>query len=203
VAALAAMEARMSKLTIKKEDAVLVAIDFQVKLMANMHGKENVEAAICKLVRGLRLFEIPTLVTQQYTKGIGPTTPDIVGALTEKQSDAVAETSFAHIEKTSFSAMREPAFAKALAATGKKTVILTGMESHICVLLTAMDLIEAGYTVFGVANCMASRTPEDKALAQTRMTQAGVILTSYETVLFELANDANDPNFKQIASIVK
>jgi nicotinamidase-related amidase len=193
----------MSKLTIKKEDAVLVAIDFQVKLMANMHNKEKVEDTISRLVRGLRLFEIPILVTQQYTKGIGPTTPDITAALTEKLSDAISETSFVPVEKKTFSAMKEPAFVQALEETGKKTVLLAGMESHICVLQTAMDLIEAGYSVFGVVDCMASRTQENKDLAQVRMTQAGVTITSYEAVLFELANDSNNPNFKQIASIVK
>jgi len=193
----------MNKLTINKDDAVLVAIDFQVKLMANMHEKEKVEDTVCRLVRGLRLFEIPLIVTQQYTKGIGPTTPAITDAFTEKLTDAVKETSFESIEKMTFSAMREPAFLKALKETGKKTVILTGMESHICVLQTAMDLIEAGYKVYGVLDCMASRTPENKELAKTRMMQAGVTMTSYEAVLFELANDAGNPNFKQVAAIVK
>jgi len=190
-------------LTIKKEDAVLVAIDFQVKLMANMHGKEKVEDTICRFVRGLRLFEIPILLTQQYTKGIGPTTPPVTDAFTEKLSDTVLATNLMPIEKTTFSAVREPAFAKALAEAGKKTVILTGMESHICVLQTAMDLIDMGFKVFGVVDCMASRTQENKDLAQIRMTQAGVTITSYEAVLFELAADALHPNFKQIASIVK
>ena len=190
-------------LTIKKEDAVLVAIDFQVKLMANMHGKEKVEDTVCRLVKGLRLFEIPIIVTQQYTKGIGSTTSAITEALTEKLSDTVFETSLKPIEKTTFSAMKEPAFAKALVETGKRTVILTGMESHICVLQTAMDLIETGFKVFGVVDCMASRTTENKELAQVRMTQAGVTITSYEAVLFELAECSHDPNSKQIAAIVK
>ena len=193
----------MGKLTIRKEDAVLVAIDFQVKLMANMDGKEKVEDTICRLIRGLRLFEIPILVTQQYTKGIGPTTPDVTAALTEKLSDNITETSFSLFEKNTFSAMREPAFAKALRETGKTTVILTGMETHICVLQTALDLVEAGYKVFGIVDCMASRTQENKELAQIRMTQAGVVVTSYEAALFELANDSGNPNFKKIAAIVK
>jgi nicotinamidase-related amidase len=193
----------MSKLTINQNDTVLVAIDFQVKLMANMHEKEKVEDTICRLVRGLRLFKIPILVTQQYTKGIGPTTQALTEAFTEKLSEDVQETGFEAIEKMSFSAMRQPEFLKALKETGKKTVILTGMESHICVLQTAMDLIEAGYRVYGVLDCMASRTQENKDLAKTRMMQEGVIMTSYEAVLFELANDAGNPNFKQIASIVK
>jgi len=193
----------MDKLTIKKEDAVLVAIDFQVKLMANMYGKEKVEETISRFVRGIRLFEIPILVTQQYTKGIGPTTPDVTAALTEKLADNVPETSFEAIEKTTFSAMREPDFVKALEKTGKKTVILTGMESHICVLQTAMDLIEAGYKVFAVLDCMASRTPENKELAQIRMAQAGAVITSYEAMLFELTNDAKNPAFKQVSSLVK
>ena len=99
--------------------------------------------------------------------------------------------------------MREPIFTKALMETGKRTVILTGMESHICVLQTAMDLMQAGFKVFGVVDCMASRTTENKELAQVRMTQAGVTITSYEAVLFELAEGSHDPNFKQIAAIVK
>jgi len=190
-------------LTIKKEDAVLVAIDFQVKLMANMNEKEKCEDTICRLARGIRLFDIPVLITQQYTQGIGPTTPAVTEAFTEKLTDTVLETSLNPIEKTTFSAFREPEFEKALKATGKKTVILTGMESHICVLQTAMDLIEAGYKVFGVIDCMASRTVENKRLAEQRMLQAGVMMTTYEAVLFELTNDAKNPNFKQVASIVK
>ena len=100
--------------------------------------------------------------------------------------------------------MRAPDFVKALADAGKKTVIITGMETHICVQQTALDLIECGYTVFGVLDCMSSRTLENKEFGQLRMTQSGVIVTGYESVLFEMLGDAKAESFRQIISqIVK
>ena len=183
----------MRGLSIKREDAVIVAIDFQEKLLANIFENDKIVEAMTRLVKGCKALNVPILVTQQYTKGIGPTTQKLTEALGD----------FEHIEKTTFSAMKEPSFVKALEATGRKTVIVTGTEAHICVQQTALDLIGAGYTVFGVIDCMSSRTPLNKELGQLRMTQSGVYVTSYEAVLFDMLVDAKDEKFKEVAAIVK
>ena len=183
----------MKGLNIKREDAVIVAIDFQEKLLVNIFESDKMVETMARLVKGCRVLEVPILVTQQYTKGIGPTVPKLAEALGD----------FTHIEKMTFSAMREPEFVKALEATGRKTVIVTGAEAHICVQQTALDLIAAGYTVYGVVDCMSSRTPLNKELGQIRMTQSGVVVTGYEAELFDMLADARDGNLKTIAAIVK
>jgi nicotinamidase-related amidase len=99
--------------------------------------------------------------------------------------------------------MKQPSFAQALSETGRKAVVITGMETHICVQQTALDLIEAGYDVYGVLDCMSSRTLANKELGQIRMTQSGVIVTGYEAVLFEMLQDSKDENFKAISQLVR
>jgi len=193
----------MSGLHIYREDAVLVAVDFQEKLMPAMFEGNKVTETAAKLIKGCRVLGVPVLVTQQYTKGIGETVDEITDALVCKLSDTVPAATFSHIEKTSFGAMGEPAFVKALADTGRKTVIITGVETHVCVQQTAIALIEAGYNVFGVIDCMSSRTLQNKEFGQLRMTQSGVIMTGYESVLFDMLLDAKDPGFKAISSLVR
>ena len=183
----------MNGLNIKRDDAVLVAIDFQEKLLPQIYEKEKLEEAAARLIKGCRVVGVPILVTQQYTRGLGPTSEIVSEAL----------GSFTPIEKTTFSAMKEPAFVKALAGTGRKTVILSGIEAHICVQQTALDLIEAGYIVYGALDCMSSRTIANKEYGQIRMTQSGVIVTGYESVLFDMVVDSKDESFKPISSIVK
>jgi len=178
---------------IKKDDALLVAIDFQEKLLPAIWEREKLEDSSAKLIKGCRVLGVPILVTQQYTKGLGPTTATVAEALGE----------YFPIEKQTFSAMREPDFVKALKESGKNTVIVTGIEAHICVQQTALDLIDAGYTVYGVVDCMSSRTKENKEYGQLRMTQAGVIFTGLESVLFDMLVDSNNENFKTISKIVK
>jgi nicotinamidase-related amidase len=194
---------KMKVLKIKKEDTVLVAIDFQERLMPVMKNAEELEQTMEKLIKGCRYVGVPILVTQQYTKGLGSTIETLTHALEAPLDENVGEAEFAPIEKTTFSAMGEPNFVKALEATGKKTVIMTGIEAHICVQQTTLDLIEAGYNVFIVNNAVASRNNNDKKYAVRRMTEAGAIGTTYESVLFELVGGAKEPGFKQISAIVK
>ena len=179
---------------IKKEDAVLVAIDFQERLMPAMKNQKEVEETIKKLAEGWRVLGLPVLLTQQYTKGLGTTIESLRTALGEAYSP---------IEKTSFSAMGEPEFVKALETLGKKTIILTGVETHVCVQQTALDLLEASYQVFLVVDAVSSRDNNDKKYAQRRICEAGAVATTYEAVLFELVGGAREEGFKQISAIVK
>ncbi|MGI6733361.1 MAG: hydrolase [Anaerovoracaceae bacterium] len=183
----------MKPLRIRKEEAILVLIDFQERLMPAMKGSEELEEATVKLVKGCRILGVPILVTQQYTKGLGPTIPSI--------HDAIGE--YEPIEKTAFSAMGEPVFVEKLKESKRKTVILAGIESHVCVLQTALDLIEEGYTVFLVNDCVASRSNSDKKYAQRRIAESGAVGTTYESVLFELLGGARQEGFKDISALVK
>lgn len=162
--------------------------------MPAMKNHEELEEKMVKLVKGCMVVDLPILTTQQYTKGLGKTVDPIAEAMEDK---------FLPIEKTSFSAYGEPEFVKALEETGRKTVILTGIEAHVCVQQTALDLIEAGYQVFLVANAISSRDNTDKKYAQRRMSEAGAVGTTYEAVLFELVGGAKEDGFKQISAIVK
>lgn len=178
---------------INKEEAVLVLVDYQERLMPAMVDKEALEENVVKLAMGCGILGLPILVTQQYTRGLGET----VEAIKEAVDD------FSPIEKTSFSCYGEPAFVEALEATGRKTVVLAGIETHVCVLQTALDLLEQGYRVFLPADCVSSRKLSDKNYGEVRMGSAGVTITSCESVLFELVKDAKNENFKAISILVK
>ena len=178
---------------IKKEDAILTAIDFQEKLLPAMFEAEKVEAAAIKLAAGLNVMGVPEIVTTQYAKGLGPTGPAVEEALGE----------FEPIDKSSFSAWNNEEYKSALQKSGRKTVILMGIETHICVEQTALDLLENGYTVFVPADCVQSRNPVNKELSLRRMEAAGVVITCAESVLYELLESSRAAEFKAISAIVK
>lgn len=178
---------------IVRENAAFVAIDFQEKLMPVMSNKEKLEDRTVKLMKGLNALGIPGLVTQQYTKGIGATIASV--------AEAVGE--FEHVEKNSFSCMANEEFVSRLEALGKKDIIVCGIEAHICVQQTVMQLLEAGYNVYLAADCISSRSEEDKLWAITRMGEAGAEITSYESILYEILRDSKADGFKAISAIVK
>lgn len=184
---------QMNTLTIERDDAICVVVDLQEKLLPAMHEAKTLENNNIKLLKGMKTLGIPMLVTQQYTKGIGET----VSSVKEVIGD------FTHIEKTSFSCMDEPEFRKAIESCDKGTVILTGIEAHICVEQTAIDLIKEGYNVALVTDCIQSRNPQNKERSIMRLANAGVIITTYESVLYELLGNSKAPEFKAISAIVK
>ncbi|MCG8483235.1 MAG: hydrolase [Clostridia bacterium] len=178
---------------LKREESILVAIDFQEKLMPAVKMNEELEKTVAKLIQGCKILDLPIIVSQQYTKGLGETIPSIKEVL----------GTFDPIEKTSFSCCGEETFIKALKETGKKSVIIAGIEAHICVQQTVLDLLELGYNVFLVNDCVGSRNNNDKKYAVRRMTESGAIGTTYESVLFELCRNAKADGFKEISKLVK
>jgi nicotinamidase-related amidase len=188
---------------LKKEDVVLVGIDFQERLMPAMKGKEELETTAVKLIKGCRILGIPVIMTQQYTKGLGPTVAAITDALTAPLGEEIAAAEFHPVEKTSFSAMGEPVFSETLEKLGRKTVVIAGIEAHVCVQQTVIDLLEKGYQVFVAQDCISSRSNTDKKYAQRRMGDAGAVGTTYESILFELLGGAKASGFKQISALVK
>ncbi|MDD4564012.1 MAG: hydrolase [Eubacteriales bacterium] len=190
-------------LKVIKEDTVLVGIDFQEKLMPAIKNREGLQASAVKLVKGCRILGVPVIMTQQYTKGLGETIPAVAAALNEDLGDIPASEGFQIIEKTSFSAMGEPAFVQALEKLSKRTVIIAGVEAHVCVQQTVIDLLDKGYAVFVANNCISSRNNEDKKYSQRRMCDAGAVCTTYESILFEMLKGSKEPGFKQISALVK
>jgi isochorismate hydrolase len=175
------------------KDSIGLIIDMQSVLYPYIHEHEQLTKNSEILVKGLKVLEVPLILTQQYTKGLGDTIDPLKEAAGHQK----------HIEKTSFSCCDEPMFNEVLAVTARKFVIITGIETHVCVMQTVVDLTERGYVPVVVEDCVGSRNPNDKAIAIERMRQEGAIITTYESVLFELLQYSGGDTFKQISNLVK
>ncbi|MDR0853794.1 MAG: hydrolase [Clostridiales Family XIII bacterium] len=179
---------------LRREESIFVCIDMQARLTPAMAEEAAVISSAKILLKAADIFKIPALITQQYTKGLGDTLEEI----------KEAKENFTYIEKSAFSAMGEPNFVKSLTESKKKSVIIFGIEAHVCVLQTALGLLEEGYDVFLVVDGISSRKPFDKKFGTKRMAQAGVYLTTVEAALFELLeNDSKSETFKAISKLIK
>lgn len=183
----------MSKLLIDRHDAIAVCVDFQTSLVDAVYNAKEMKDKTVRMCKCLKEMGVTFLVSQQYTKGLGDTDKDIKEAIGD----------FEHVEKMTFSCVKDAEFMKRLEASGKKTVILCGIESHICVMQTALELKELGYNVWLIADCCSSRTAIDKENAIRRMICSGVNVTTYETAIYEMLGSALEPEFKAISRIVK
>lgn len=181
------------KMTINREDTIAVFIDFQEKLLPAMSRKEELEDKVCRLAEGLKVLEIPHIVTQQYTKGIGETVPSVAAAIGE----------FEAIDKTTFSCMSHVEFVNQLEIASKPNVIVCGIEAHICVQQTVEQLLAEGYNVYVPVDCISSRSQNDFMWSCERMERAGAVMTTYESVLYELLKDSKAEGFREISKIVK
>lgn len=178
---------------IRVEDCVYVQVDVQERLFPHIQNNEKLEKNLITLVKGLKLHEIPFIINEQYKKGIGETIPSLKELVQE----------YPHFEKTTFSCCGNEDGLAAIKATGKRIVILAGIETHVCVLQTALDLLENGLQPVLVTDCVDSRKDNDKQIAIQRLVQAGVIPTTYECLLFELTINSKSPVFKEISKLVK
>lgn len=173
--------------------AVLIMIDFQGNLARAMHDKENLFANNVKLIRGFQALNLPIMVTEQIPAKLGPTIPQLADEL----------ENFKPVSKESFSCWMNQDFHDRLESLTRRHVVLTGIECHICVYQTALDLMQNGYTVHLVGDAVSSRTPENCKIGIDAMKSAGAQITSTEMVLFELLRTAADPKAKDIFKIVK
>lgn len=178
---------------IKAENSIFVQVDIQEKLFPHIQNNEELEKNLQILIKGLKLHEVPIIVNEQYKKGIGETIP----SLHELTKD------YPHFEKTTFSCCGNEDGLQAIKNSGRDTVILAGIETHVCVLQTAIDLLEEGFRVVLVTDCVNSRKQSDKHMAIERLVQAGVVPTTYESLLFEITVNAKHPVFKEISKLVK
>ncbi len=181
---------------LKRETAVLVVVDMQQKLMPVIGDSETVIRNVERLIRGCHVLGVPILTTEQYVRGLGSTVPVLRTALDETDS-------IQPIEKVCFSSAGCEEFATALASSGRSQVILCGVEAHVCVYQTAIDLLDLGHEVFLVADATGSRTIENRETARRRLMYEGAKLTSTEMALFEMTVNAGTDEFRAISKLVK
>ncbi|WP_321495660.1 hydrolase [uncultured Desulfobacter sp.] len=175
------------------ENTVLLIIDIQGKLAHLMDRKEMMFSNVQKLIKGVQVLGIPILWVEQNPKGLGPTIPEIATLMPDIEP----------IGKMSFSSCGNDQFMQALKALGRKQILVSGIEAHICVYQTTADLLVLGYEVQVAADAVSSRNSENKEIGLQRMKDLGAGLTCVETALFELLKVAEGEQFKQIIRIVK
>ncbi|MEN8126862.1 MAG: hydrolase [Planctomycetota bacterium] len=175
------------------ENTCLVIVDIQEKLLGVMANPEQVVKNTAVLIQIAKALDIPIFWCQQVPKALGPTVEELTSLL-----DGVEP-----IDKSTFSCCREEAFMKKIDGLEPQTAILCGIESHVCVFQTAMDLIQHGLYVQVVSDATSSRTEENKAIGINRMAKEGAVITSTEMLLFELLRDAKHPKFRELAKLIK
>lgn len=177
---------------IKREKTALLVIDVQEKLMPVISNKEEVFANISRLIKGAQIVHLPLIFTEQYPKGLGKTCVEI-----ELPDNAVV------VEKMCFSCMLSAHITVQLQHLNVNSLVLCGVEAHICVFKTALDALKQGYEVHVVADAISSRTPENKKIAIERLRQAGAFIVSSEMILFQLIEEAGTDEFKAISKLIK
>lgn len=178
---------------LKVEETALILVDVQGKLAKIMHESEELLGKLTSLIKGAQLLDIPILWLEQYPKGLGPTAEEITPLLQENSP----------IDKMEFSACQNKAFQEAAAKLGKSSYLVAGIEAHICVYQTVMDLLQNDHYVEVVVDGVSSRTLANKEIAIEKMQSLGAALTSVEMALFELMGTAEHPNFKEISKLIK
>jgi len=178
---------------ITKENTTALFIDFQERLFPAMNEKEQLLKNTKILIEGLNILGIPMAFTQQYTKGLGETLEELKALV----------PGFEAIEKTDFSCFGAEEYTAFLQHHQCKTIILCGIEAHVCVLQTAVDLKEYGYFPIVVSDCITSRNALSKESAMDRFRFEQIMMTSCESILFELTRSAKSDEFKAISKLVK
>lgn len=180
-------------LRLVRAQAGLLVVDIQERLLPAMHEPQRVRDNAVRLAKGAAVLQVPVFVTEQYRKGIGPSVPEVAAAVPR----------FAPMEKLAFSACGAAGLLAALDEKKVTDIILCGIEAHVCVTQTCLDLLDRGLRVFVAADAVSSRTPENCRIGVERMRAAGAVIASTEMVLYELLEQAGTPEFKQILALVK
>lgn len=173
--------------------SIALVVDIQERLFPFIHENEALAARCALLIRGLRILEVPIVVTEQYTKGLGKT----IGPI----SEAVGIEG--RIEKIAFSCCGSDEVEARILAMARHQVVVMGIEAHVCVLQTVLDLRKQGQMAIVVEDCISSRRENDKRIAVERMRDVGAIITTAESLLFELLERAGTDMFKKISKLVR
>lgn len=171
--------------------AVLLVVDVQGKLIGKVDRQDEVLAAIVLAIRGAQALGVPVIATEQYPQGLGPSLPEIVQLISDRYS------------KVSFHCAGVPEVRRRVEAGGVRSATLVGVEAHICVAQTAVELMAMGVRVQVLADAVSSRHVSDKEIALRRLERAGAVVSTVEAALFEWAESAEHPGFKTISALVK
>jgi nicotinamidase-related amidase len=183
--------------------SIVLIIDLQGKLMEMVERPGLVVSATKRLLKLADLFKVPVALTEQYPRGLGTTHPEVRAAF-----DAITVPK-RHMEKTSFGCCGDPDFEKLLQevrpglAAAQRQIVVAGIEAHICVMQTVLELLRQGSQVYLCWECISGRGAEYRRHALDRMVQAGAVLTNHESVAFEWARDKNHPQFREMSSLFK
>jgi nicotinamidase-related amidase len=176
------------------ENTVLIIIDIEGNLAHSMYEKDTLFENAKKIIKGSQVLGVPIIVTEQIPEKLGLTVPEINNLISDIQ----------HISKASFSCCGSEGFMRELGTLNRKQILLAGIEAHVCVYLTAMDLLDiGGYEVQIVADAVSSRTVRNRDIALKKMKDSGASLTSTEMALFELLKTAKNEKAREIFKIVK
>ena len=193
VSGVTVFDMQKKSLRLTRTKAGLVVVDVQERLLPAIFEQQRVVQNTVRLIQGGTVLQVPIFATEQYRKGLGPTVPEVAATI----------PGFAPMEKLAFSACGAAGFIPALKKKKVSQAILCGIEAHVCVSQTCLDLLEKGFRVFVVADAVSSRTPENYRIGLDRMRAAGAVIVSTEMVLFELLEQAGTAEFKQILNLVK
>lgn len=181
---------------INRDDALLLVIDMQRKLLPHIDDHESVEQNVIRLIHGTHTLGVPVIVTEQYPQGIGHTTDGVLEALEETNSSEA-------IQKMTFSSCGDEKFIQKLDSGDRRQIILSGVETHVCVYQTAIDLLDRDFGVWVVGDAVSSRTARSRDIAIERLVSEGAKLTSTEMVLFELTVACGTEEFRTVSKLVK
>lgn len=182
----------MDRYTLNAEDALLLIIDIQERLAGAMGRQSEVEDNTGVLIAAADALGIPVVITEQYPKGLGPT----VKVLADKADSAAV------FEKITFSGCTEQVL-DALKSSGRRKIIIVGMETHVCVFQTVRDLLAHGYQVFVAADAVCSRTDSNRELGLSLMKEMGAVLVGTELILFDLLKQAGTAAFKELSPLIR
>lgn len=176
-----------------RKNSILHIIDVQERIFDVMHNKEFLKENMVRLLKGIQVLDIPVVWMEQYPKGLGPTIPELRELLPEQKP----------MEKMCFSSCNQPDFLSKLKSSGKNSVLVMGIETHVCVYQTVTDLLSQGFDVEVVADAVSSRTEKNYELGLRIIESLGAKLTTVEMALFELLKESGTDEFKQISRLVK
>ena len=180
---------------IAREDTQAMIIDVQERLTPHIFDHEKIVKKTVTLIKGLQVLGIPIMLNEQYKKGLGDTVPEILDVLDPENTKS--------FEKVTFSACDNDDAWNHLAQQNRSVVILFGAEAHVCVMQTALDLLDNGMQPVIIGDAVGSRFPYDKKQAIRRIRRAGGVISTVESILFELCRSSQDPAFKTISSLIK
>lgn len=178
---------------IDPDHSCLIVIDMQERLVPAMQAPARTIKNASTLLKAAQCLSVPTILTEQYPKGLGRTVPELL--------KLAGDTPV--LEKLHFSCMKDEGFAKHFKSLNRKQAVIAGMEAHICVLQTGMNLMEQGYEIFIVTDATSSRTPESEKACLDRLSAAGAGIVTTEMVVFEWLGQASTPQFKELLPLMK